>query len=303
MKKSKSMLVDMNNLVTRCIYAPHVMAEENLDDKYQIWRYTVFESILGVIRKFKPKEIVLGVDGKNCWRKDFYSIYKAHRKIKRDKDDFDWDRFFNEYASYMENLRLLPFNIIKVDRCEADDIIAILSFYKKETDNIIISMDKDYKQLLNQENCYLYNPIDKAYIKLEESAERFLISEILTGQKKDNVGNIITPLDWPEDKRNPPLGQKKVETILKEGVENWLENNYEAMKTKYGVDIKERFIQNKKILDLSLIPVEIKSEILGKYKDFSLPEPDSFYSFFKDQGWTNSLDNFTYIENLLLGLY
>lgn len=299
----KSLLIDMNNLIIRCLYSAPVMSEKEFENKIPIWKYIVFESILGTIRKFKPKEIILAVDSTNIWRKEYYPIYKENRTEKREEDDFDWSRFFEEYSNYIEELTQLPFRILKIPHCEADDIIAILSFYKKDTDNIIISMDRDYKQLLFQDNCSLYNPIEKKFILLEEDVESFLLHEIIGGQGKDNVFNIITPLNWPGDKRKPPMGDKKIQKILTEGVDEWIENNKKEMKNKYGADVEERFKQNRKILDLREIPIEFKSNILGKYKDYNLPEPDSFYSFFKEKNWPTVLENYNYIENLLLGVY
>ena len=75
--KKKSLLIDMNNLIIRCLYSSPVMAEKEFENKIPIWKYIVFESILGTIRKFKPKEIILAVDSTNIWRKEFYSIYKG----------------------------------------------------------------------------------------------------------------------------------------------------------------------------------------------------------------------------------
>ena len=140
-----TLLVDMNNLVSRCIYATPVIAEKELDIKYQLWKYIIFESLLGTIRKFKPQEIILCVDSPNSWRKDIYPIYKQNRTEKREEDDFDWERFYNEYNAYLEELKILPFNILKVPRTEADDIIGVLAIYLQNTNVIIISTDRDYK--------------------------------------------------------------------------------------------------------------------------------------------------------------
>lgn len=296
----KTLLIDMNNLVTRCIYSAPVLAEKELTFKYKMWKYIVFECIISTIRKFKPQEIILCVDSPHCWRKDFYSIYKENRITKRKEDDFDWEYFFREYNTYLEELKVLPFNIVKVDRTEADDIIAVLTLYLTTNDIIIISTDKDYKQLLSHKHCKIYDPIKKEYITLDVTPEDFLLHEIITGQTKDNVGNILTPLTW--DKRKPPLGDKKLKKILEEGIECWLDNNLHAMKKKYDVDIKERFEQNRKILDLKEIPEVYKKEITSTYSSYECPDLEKMYAFFKEQNWPSILDNYNYIENLLLGV-
>ncbi len=85
--------------------------------------------------EFDTKEIVFAVDSKNYWRKDLFPYYKGKRKENRDKSKYDWGNIYSNMNIIEKDLREhFPYVIVKVDKAEADDVIAILSKHIANTE-------------------------------------------------------------------------------------------------------------------------------------------------------------------------
>jgi 5'-3' exonuclease len=98
----------------------------------------------------------------------------------------------------MEMLNEMPIMQLVLDRTEADDIIAMVTQSPKYAgwQKVIVSSDKDFLQLLDEETV-LYRPIQKkAWTKktvIEEygiSPENFVIARAIAGDKSDNLAGI-----------------------------------------------------------------------------------------------------------------
>ena len=90
--------------------------------------------ILNSIRNYQSKyardygEIVLCTDAGNPWRRDFFPPYKANRRKSRDEDDKDWGLIFDTLQIVKDEIRdNFPYHYMYVEKCEADDIIAVLT--------------------------------------------------------------------------------------------------------------------------------------------------------------------------------
>ena len=74
----------------------------------------------------------------------------------------------------------------------------------------------------------MWDPLKKEFIKCA-NPDRFIVEACLQGQSKDNILNVLTPLNWDEinpGKRKPAMGEKKIEKILDEiGLDKWLTDN------------------------------------------------------------------------------
>lgn len=154
---------------------------------------------------YKPKKIIICWEGGGSKRR--LSIYKDYKKGKFPKK---LNRFYEDdipETTENRNFQLLNLiNILKkvpiiqfyVDDCEADDIISYL-INKNELKNekiIIVSSDKDYYQLLNQNiSQYLLSKkiivtkedIEKEY---EISINNFILARALIGDESDNIKGI-----------------------------------------------------------------------------------------------------------------
>jgi hypothetical protein len=177
-----------------------------------------------------------------------------------------------------------------VPRCEADDIIGVLTLNTEEKIHII-SMDKDFLQL-SCDRVSIYDPLKKTNVS-HPNPDIFLIEQCLIGQKKDDIYNIITPLDHPHGKRKPGFGPAALEKVMVYGWYGWLQDN----------NLVDRFKFNLRLMDFRMIPEDVKATVLKEYNDYVLPPPDMIYNFFKDHEWPTYIEKLTAVENNLYRLY
>jgi len=289
---------DANNLAVRNLFGPDVLIMDQKDKtkviekNYEIMKYRMFDSIYKSLYKVKGvSEVVLAMDARRSWRKLYWTKYKANRKSTRDKIDLDWDEYFEVYDSFMLEIKEhLPFKVIKVEDAEGDDIIGTLALEKPQK-IYIISTDKDFLQL-SSPRVDIYNPLKKKTVE-HPNPELFIVEQSLRGQSKDNIYNVKTPLDFPDGKRKPGFGEKAYEKVIATGLDKWLDEN----------GLRERYEFNRNLMDFSRIPNEIKKRIHREYDEYKLPSPDKIYEFIKKYQYPEYLENFTNVENKLLGLY
>jgi 5'-3' exonuclease len=87
-------------------------------------------------------------------------------------------------------------NSIFPSQLEADDVVAYIC-REKEGSKVIISVDRDFLQLVSEE-CTLYDPIRKKYFDYDsferetgyKNVEEWYTAKCLTGDKSDNVPGI-----------------------------------------------------------------------------------------------------------------
>lgn len=144
--------------------------------------------------------------------------------------------------------------------------------------------------------------------------EMYLKESSLMGQQKDNIFNVLTPLDYPQELRKPQFGKKKAEKFLIEGLDKALDKDVDY-KRKFidndgkpqiynsKINLRERYEFNRNLMDFSKIPITIKETIMSKYKNYEYPHPEKIYEFFERMGWPWFLDNITNVENRLYELY
>ena len=167
----------------------------------------------------------------------------------------------------------LPFKILEVDRAEADDVIAcIVAEYGMNRDICISSSDKDFLQLQTDTNKVVqYSPWHKKFLT-KKTTEYDLFTHIIKGDVSDNIPNFLSDEDTflNETKRQKPISTKKMQA--------WKE--YESVPEYFceTLDILKRFETNKKIIDLSLIPEEIRESILLAYHTVQ-PNKGKFFGY------------------------
>ena len=136
-------------------------------------RHMALNSIRRVNREFGAKygRIVICTDNQNYWRKTFFRNYKANRKKTRDASEIDWKVVFETLHQLRDELReTFPYKVMNVPFAEADDVIAVLTrTFKSQEPILIVSSDKDFIQLLD-ENVAIYRPI-KDELLLFKSAQ------------------------------------------------------------------------------------------------------------------------------------
>lgn len=283
-----SLLFDGNNLAIRTLFAGAVENEKVVPE---IWEYMLFNSIYTSMWKFKNvEEVIIAIDDKS-WRKHVFPKYKSNRKKGRDESDFDWNNFFEVFNTYLKELKqYIPFKILKVQSTEADDTIGVLVHNCPYKNYIIISADKDYLQLANKAK--IYNPLKKKYVT-HDNPEQFLQEQCLTGQKKDNVYNIKTPLNQGDDEKWVRFGIKGAQKIIKEGLDDWLDKNNK----------RKHYNLNRKLLDLNMVPEVLANRILDEYNNYDLADPSRIIEFINNKSWPKYVESISNVEQKLLTLY
>ena len=306
--KDAVILFDFNNLAFRNFFIKDVNAHTTNPD-YMLWRYNVYNSMYQSLWKHQGvKELIVAIDDRSSWRKSYFKRYKESRKKQRDKTDIDWKELFNQLNLLTSDLKhYMPFKVMKIRSAEADDIIGVLSIVLSNdgTNCVVISNDEDYLQLCS-DKVKVYNPGKKEYSECADP-QGFIEKKVFTGQKKDDIFNIITPDDWgqtpdTEGKRKPGFGDVAYQKVLKEGTKEWLEKRH--TNKWYGeVDVERNYKRNRILMDFNYIPRTIQDRIGDQYDNYTYPPPGNIYQFFKKYNMRGFLEDFTKVESKLLELY
>ena len=293
--RRKVLLFDFNNLATRTFFVKDVGAHSP-SPEFPLWRYMTFDAIYkALFRVPNVQEIVLAVDDRLSWRKLYFKRYKESRKTKREKSTVNWSLFYSHLNEFVHTIKKnIPFKVLLVKNAEADDIIGILTLHGSDEYHII-SNDEDFLQLSGKAT--IYNPKKAQEVSVDDT-EDFLVRKSLIGQSKDDIFNIITPLDWgkteeTEGKRKPGFGPAKCEKVMKEGYMFWLKR----------MGLEERYKINRNLIDFQRIPQTIKERIMKAYNEYEYPEPDNIHSFCKKMGFREYLEEFHKFETMLMRLY
>ena len=225
--------------------------------------------ILNSLRLYNQKfgkiygHVVIACDDKNYWRKQIFPHYKAGRKKTRDQSDIDWPVVFDTLNKIRDEIKQhLPFTVVQVENCEADDIIATICLNTKE-DILILSADKDFIQL-HSKRVIQFDPIRKRNVQVEDP-KQFLKELIIKGDSGDGIPNALSSGDcFVEGIRQKAIAKKKLLDWL--GM-SWERLYNEVPELKVGLD------RNKKLICLTEIPDHISAKIWQEFQtQFETPK-------------------------------
>ncbi len=217
---------------------------------------------LNTIRAAKMKhlsegEVVIAVDS-SSWRKAFFPYYKFRRSTNRAASTVNWPSIFEMMDSVVVDLRThFPYRVVKTHRAEADDIVGTLTErFGRDVGGeriVIISGDKDFRQLQKWSNVTQYDILQKKTVR-ETQPDQYLLDHILAGDSSDGIPNVLSDDDTfvSPEKRNTPLTKKKKAELFSRY------ENGELQKTA-------NWIRNETLVDLSKTPNEIKDAIIAEY--------------------------------------
>ena len=247
-------LVDYSSISMSSVMVRIHEFEDNID----LIRHQIYNMIRQYNLEYRDKygEMVLCMDSKNNWRKDIFPHYKANRKKSRDESSHNWKAIFAVMDEVREELiNYGTFRCVRVDKCEADDIIGVIC-EKQITPGpiLIISPDKDFVQLQKYPNVKQFSNIQKKWIEPEVSALYDLELKVLKGDTGDGVPNVLSDDDCliTEGVRQSKLTADKIEKLMKDP---------EAL----GTTTARRVIRNRMMIDLSRTPDPLKEEILTHF--------------------------------------
>ena len=233
---------------------------QKLNDENMI-RHMILNSIRMYNKKYRNDygQMVICADGMNTWRKEFYPQYKASRKKGRDSSGLDWQEIFRVLNLVRDEIKEnLPYKVLHMEGCEADDIIGALTYETQEFGKfepvMIISSDKDFIQLQKFSNVKQFSPIQKKAVT-EKHPRKYLFEHVCRGDKGDGIPNVLSPDNcFVDEIRQTPLKQNLIDT--------WIDD--ESIMPE---EITRNFQRNKKLIDPNEIPNDIYNNIVNTYDD------------------------------------
>ena len=282
MSKKTYILVDSLNMFMR---AKHVGGGRDIDMRVGMAMHIMFNSIKKVWRDFDGDHVVMCLEGRS-WRKDFYTPYKANRKVIMDKrsvkEQEDDELFFESYNDMVEFLdKRTNVSVIQQHNAEADDLIATWIQEHPNDDHVIISTDSDFYQLL-ADNVTQYNGTTDQIVTLD-GFKNAKTGEIVIDKKTNEPKKAVDP-EWvlfekcvrgdsSDNIFSAYPGARLKGTKNKTGITEAYNDrhtggyNYNNFMLQRWVDheeqehrVKDDFERNKILIDLTQQPDEIKAE-------------------------------------------
>jgi 5'-3' exonuclease len=295
MDKKTYILVDSLNMFFR---AKHVGGGRDIDMRVGMAMHIMFNSIKKVWKDFDGDHVVMCLEGRS-WRKDFYTPYKANRKVTMDKrsvrEQEDDELFFESYNDMVEFLdKRTNCSVIQQPNAEADDLIATWIQQHPEDNHVIISTDSDFYQLLAP-NVTQYNGTTDQIVSLE-GFKNAKTGEWVVDKKTNEVKTPVIP-EWvlfekcvrgdsSDNVFSAYPGARLKGTKNKTGITEAYEDrhtggyNYNNFMLQRWVDheeeehrVKDDFERNKILIDLTMQPDEVKAECKARIDEAKEQEP------------------------------
>jgi hypothetical protein len=242
---------------------------QKLNDENMI-RHMILNSIRMYNKKYRDDygQMVICCDGPNTWRREYFPEYKANRKKGRDDSGLDWNEIFRILNLVRDEISTnLPYKVLHLDGCEADDIIGTLVLetqeFGKDEPVKIVSSDKDFIQLQRFKNVSQFSPIQKKEVK-DKNPRTYLFNHIIKGDSGDGVPNVKSADNTfvEEGLRQTPIRAKQIE--------EWLDNS-EKLSEIMDSEIYRNYQRNKTLIDLTQIPENISTSIINKFNNTKKP--------------------------------
>ena len=261
--------------------------------------HLILNSMKKEYNKWNGTHTVFYIEGRS-WRKDIYPDYKGNRPLlfaeqtqKEQEDHGILVESFDNFVEYLDNKTNIT--VLQNPRAEADDMIAVFIEAHPDDQHILISSDSDFFQLLRHPNVMLYDPVKDIQIRqdgvFDDNGNR--LEFILTSDAKIKAGkknpNFVCEKNWFDyalflkcvrgDKTDHIFSaypgvfekgtKKKVgirEAYADESTKGFDWNNFMLQKwidhNQVEQQVAERYKFNRKLIDLSMIPDDVKNECL-----------------------------------------
>ena len=164
----KYLLIDTSNMFWRSRHA--VSARADSWTKVGMSLHITFNSILKCANLFEADHVIFCLEARS-WRKDHTTTYKANRtevraamnQKEQEEDKLFWETYevMVDYLNEHTNC-----SVVRVERAEADDLIARWIYLHPYDKHIIVSNDSDFHQLLAP-NVEIYNGVASQIVNLE----------------------------------------------------------------------------------------------------------------------------------------
>ena len=277
----KYALIDTMNAFFR---AKHV-ASRNADtwEKIGMALHLTLGSVNQAVRNYGVDHVVFCLEGRS-WRKEFYTPYKANRKVKEqdltEAEIEESEMFWETYQSLITFLsEKTNVTVLRDPNAEADDCIARFAALHPNDEHIIISTDTDYLQLLS-ESVHMYNGVNKQLITIDgyfddrgrpgiekktqehktlEDPQYLLFEKCMRGDTSDNVFSAYPGVRKKGTKNKTGLIEAFADKD--KGGFNW--NNIMLQRWTDHNEVEHRvrddYERNRTLIDLTAQPIEFRN--------------------------------------------
>lgn len=258
-------LIDYSQVCVAAILAFSADIKKNsTTDKKDLIRHVALSSIKSYKKKYGKQfgDIVICCDGRQYWRHDVFQPYKGMRKKAREESDLDWSVIFDTLSEIREDLKEhFSYKVIHLDRCEADDVIAVLAEstqeFGKNEPVMIVSSDKDFKQLHVYDNVKQFSPMLKKQVMVnKKELHAWLIEHIVKGDSGDGIPNILT-------NDNALINGERQKPVSAKRLQEFIDNGFIACKND---EERRNWKRNVVLIDFKHIPSDVKENILKAYE-------------------------------------
>lgn len=212
-----------------------------------------FVNLINQLYNDDTTHLVFALEGQGeKWRKQFYPAYKANRK-ETPKD------LLCQIEIAIKWIKMMNLSYISIDGFEADDAIASLSKFAKDSIPVrIVTVDKDLYQLIDSKT-HIFDPAKKREIREKECFEKFGIYpkqfvdyQSLVGDSSDNIIGVNG------------IGAKSAEHLIT--AFGSLDNIYQHIKQdSISPNIYKKVIQGKESAYLSQKLVRLRDDLISDF--------------------------------------
>lgn len=265
-------LIDYSQVALSTILTFQRELKGNEDEVKNLIRHATLSAIKSFKKKYGAEygEVVICADGRKYWRRDVFEFYKAGRKKARDNSDLDWALIFDTLSEMRDDIaQHFPYRVLHIERAEADDIIATLVKWSQDNDLVqeglvaepqpilILSSDKDFRQLQLYRNVRQWSPMQKKYLTAStKEIEQYKIEHIVKGDAGDGVPNLLSQDDifLHDGVRQRPVSKKRLVEFLDKG--------RDACRDEQE---RRNWDRNARLVDFSFIPQDLEQDIVETY--------------------------------------
>lgn len=134
---------------------------------------------------------------------------------------------------------------------------------------MIISTDKDFKQLQKMPWVSQYSPIQKKIIE-EKDPHKYIKEHILLGDSSDSIPNFLSPDDtFVNGIRQKPINRKKLGY--------WIDSDPKGFCNEYQY---RNYQRNQRLIDFDFIPEEIEEGIMREYENVEVAPRAGVLNYF-----------------------
>lgn len=261
----KFVIIDGNNLMYRAFYALPQLANFDGEISNAVFGFT--NMLTKVIKEVSPKYIAVTFDiAKKNFRHDKFAEYKGTRKPTPDE-------LKSQFPIVKDLLKKMNITVVEEEGLEADDLMGCLS-RMFDTDNIIVSADRDAFQLINDNTQIMFPKkgitetinVTKNNLKEIYGVEPRQVIDLksLMGDSSDNIPGVAG------------VGEKTALGLLEKY--SCLDGVYENIDKITG-KLQEKLINDKEKAYLSQYLATI---VTDKKLDYSLSDFEYDFPFGKD---------------------